>query len=373
MQKEKENIIRFKSKPCKSFKEQAGKITRLTRKTLFKHAFIVCIENETLYPADILVDNGKIEKIEKEIVPDESTLVEDLCGRFVLPIFYNAFEDFNRIFNIAPIQLDRAAFDLRYDLMVFKNILSGVKPNFQPMYILSDIDQAEEHDLSQLSNELAANKLKTYLQVGCTLEEMGQTDKKFGKSLPHVLEDFGFLDRDFTLVSGNCLEKDDLQVFLNYGNKFVITPYEDGQMGRRPTNLVTLKNMGFDVRIGAGSAFEIDFFSFMRQILMTQWGMFEDKSVISEKDVLLMATNGVSTIEEGKDADFMVLNSGSVIYEKFLNTFVWGKSKQDVYMTVIGGKIAQKSGVARNSITGLDYEELKEEINKLILGVKDED
>ena len=56
---------------------------------LFRNAGIVDIENGDILKVDILVENGKIAKLEKAIVFDGEVI--DLENNYVLPSFVNAF------------------------------------------------------------------------------------------------------------------------------------------------------------------------------------------------------------------------------------------------------------------------------------------
>lgn len=367
MQKNSTNIIRLKKENIKWNKvESDSEVTTMANSILFKNANLVCIETGETSLCDIFVENGLVKTISKagKLKEDCANFVEDLEGDFVLPSFYNAFVDSGNWLNIDK----NADEQLLSELMGLKDVLSGatrfLDSGFENVCVLRNVADMDENQLNDLSDYIAKNNCQVCLKVGQSLEELGTVDKKFGKSLPLVLEDFGFLDRDFLLVGGNCLEKDDLQIFAEHGNRFVVCPSEDGLLGRRPTNLITLKNMGFEIRIGSGSAFEIDFFAFMRQILMTQWGMFEDCTCLTEKDVLLMATDGVSTVKEGDFANFIVVRNLPNIYTSILQNLVWGKSKKDVCMTVYHGRVLQRYGNIFSGKSGMDYFTLMKEINK---------
>ena len=160
-----------------------------------------------------------------------------------------------------------------------------------------------------------------------------------------------------------CLKIQNLQAHRKaVSGDFCITPHEDGKFGRRATNLLQLRDR-FCVGIGSGFSFEIDFFGYMRQILMTQRAMFEDQSVISEQEVLKMATsNGIeilqgkrNQLEIGGVANFMVVKKGVSFYDDIFSTLVWEKSKKDVVMTVLNGEIVQKNGeILMNNLPSYD-------------------
>lgn len=346
---------------------------------LFQNANLVDIEKESVITADILVENGKIISLEKKTEFAGNKI--DLKGNFVLPSFINVFCDsFFAAKNSFNIGINESDLDLRKDfadLLFVKNLLAGtifvndaaVKNSFNSK-VLCDIDTLEESALNQISDDTSKNDNLLFMKVGQNLEELGSMDKAYQRPLSHTLEDFGFLDRRSVVVGGNCFEKDELQLFKDYDCSFALTPCDDSRMGRRPTNLITLKSLGFEVGIGSGQFFEIDFFAFVRQILMTQWGLFEDTKVISEKEVLNMAffegakiLGFENRIEKGSCANFIVIEKGSSLNKNPLKALVWEKSKRDVLMTVFKGEILQKNGeILMKNIR--DYDTLISEIKQ---------
>lgn len=326
---------------------------------IFKNAQLFDIKTGQLDLVDILTVDDKIAKVGKIEQNVEQCEVVDLHGDIVMPNFVNVFCDSQRAFEIDYGEFDKNDKKLCQDienLMKIKNFLAGAICNDvssnKNEYVLENVDQLEENELSDISEKVAKEKLKLFVKAGQNLEELGMVDKIYKKPMIQVLEDFGFLDRKPVFVGGNCLEKDDLELLSNYGCQFCLTVGEDGKNGRRPTNLQTLKTFDFEVGLGSGYSFEIDFFAFMRQILMTQRGLFEDKNCFSEQEVLLMACNAgelllfgeTNSIKNGAKANFIVIKNAKSLYDDIFKTLVWEKSKKDVVMTVLNGKILQKNG-----------------------------
>ena len=330
---------------------------------LFKNANLIDFEKETATLVDILVDDkGKIAKIESGIKCAGE--VVDLCGDYVLPPFVNGFAQGRiAVKNSYGIETDEK---LAEQLLLCKNLLAGaVFLNNNPL-ILDEIDKKSETELDILSEKAAKTKNTLFMKVGLDLDELGAIDKHYQKTLSQVLEDFGFLDRKSVLVGGNCLEKDELQLLKTYDTKVVLTPYEDGRLGRRQNNLRLLKNLGFEMCLGSGAMAEIDFFGFMRQILLDTNSLFENTGLLSEKDVLKIATNGNvlgfdNAVKVGFDANFVVIKKRESLYPNVFKELVWGKSKKDVKMTIFKGSFLQKNGeILMQSLP--KYDKIKEEI-----------
>jgi len=310
---------------------------------LFKDGYLVDIHKQTAKIADILVENGKIRQIGGNIKCDCE--IVDLKGDYVIPSFVNNYCDSKKALeNTYGVDAD---LEDAQKLLVIKNLRAGANIlNDRPM-TLCDVAEKSEKELEQIS-ELSAKK-KLFMKVGQDLDELGAIDKHYGKTLSEVLEEFGFLDRKSVLVGGNCLEKDELRLLKNYETQVVIVPNEDARLGRRATNLLTLKNLGFEVAIGSGEIAEIDFFAFMREILQGQRTLFEDKNVLSEKEVFEMACNGKilgieNELTEKCDANFAVVKRCESLYENPVFDLIYTKCKKDVEMTIFRGEILQKNG-----------------------------
>lgn len=319
---------------------------------LFRNAEIVDLKNGDIFKADILVENGKIAKIEKGIMFDGEVI--DLENNYVLPSFVNAF--MNSIEAGKENYFEDVDGEKKENLKQFflmKNLLAGaVYVNdvcVTKVPVLEHLEEKSENELSSLSMKIAKTGEKLFVKLGQDLHSLGSIDKQYGKSAPLVLEDFGFLDRGATIVGANCLEKDDLEVLGQYDCNFIILPSEDGKVGRRQTNIISLLKRGQEVCVGSGNSAEIDFFGFMRQLIFSMRSLFESENALSESDVLKIATNGAALgfenkIKVGENATFSVICSRESLYDNVLKTLVWERSKNDVVMSVKNGEVLQKNG-----------------------------
>ncbi len=382
---------------------------------LFKNGVLIDLKSGELSKVDILVENEKITAIEEwGVIEDLSSFnkpgfeIVDLQGNYVMMPFVNAFCDsekavlktYGREFkfvnelNFKQSDADNFKEFTQEDLCVLaasfikvKSILAGsifendmwfvrsakikdITKNMPNWAYLEEIDKKNENVLDKLCMEVNQNKKRLFLKIGQTLDELGTIDKRFGKQISHVLEDFGLLDKKPIIVGGNCLEKDDLQVLKDYDCSFVVTPFDDAKNGRRLTNLIALKSLDFKVGIGSGESTEIDFFAYMRQLLLHTRALFEDKNILTEKDVLQMSTkqsakiSGISlALKVGEVASFIVIRNEISLYNDIFKTLVWEKSKKDVVMTVGNGEILQKNGeILMKKMK--DYDRIKRWINQ---------
>ena len=357
-------------------------IIQFKNQKIFKNANLINIETGEVELVDILIEDQKISKIAPvgKIVNILGDTI-DLKGDYVMTPFVNAFCDSVKSLektygleikglkaDVVRKKIEEACKNMFVEganpiqtlamwLMFAKNIMAGASfiedvshsslkelDETVALKCVENLQDYSESELDEIVQNASEKKTKLFLKIGQSLDELGTVDKIYRKPISQVLEDFGFLDRKPIIVGGNCLEKDELQLLKQYDCKFVVCPSEDGKLGRRLTNLKALQNLDFEVTIGSGYSFEIDFFGYMRQILMHMRSIFEDKEVLTEQDVLKMATNNSFKIQEGKMANFIVIKREISLYDDIFKKIVWEKSKKDVVMTVRNGEILQKNG-----------------------------
>lgn len=381
------------------------------KKQLFKSASLVDLETGELKSCDIVVENKKIVEITEDSIEDFDGEVVDLDENFVLPSFVNAFSDceeaLENTYGLELVPLEELAkqnntfaqlypnnynlekpFDFLSGLFDMKSALAGAlqvnETKMWPLFklkrlYLKNLQDFSESELEEISLKAHKEKIRLFIEIGRSLEELGTIDKLYHKPVSEVLEDFGLLEDKPTIVGANCLEKDELELLKNYDCRFITTPYADAKMGRRPLNLAMFKNLDLTMGIGSGSAFEVDFFGYMRQLLTNTWSMFEDKSVLSEKDVFKMATTDGSVaagmklqkLQVGDYADFIVVKREVTLYDDVFKTLVWEKSKKDVLMCVMQGKIVQKNGAFQGK-RPIDFDEEKKILRKITRRIKND-
>ena len=326
-------------------------------KTLFKNGNLISFDNEKARNVDILVNNGIIEKI-GNLSAEKVDKIVDLKDNIITPAFANCFYrslnavknsyfDENRAFS-------RQEREIIKKYMKEKNILSGALYfydfSFQtPFSLIDKLSEKEENELEEFSLNL---KNKTFIKVGQTLEEMGEINAKSRKMPSEFLEDFGFLDKKAVIVGGNLFEKDELEIFSSYDTSFILLPNDDARSGRRFANINSLEKFEIPFGIGSGDYAEIDFFSFMRQLLSFNSFVMENSTLLSPKQVFEIATTKGAEIlgfdakvKEGNFANFIVLNRQNILNDDIFKGIVFELSKQDVVMTVKEGKILQENGV----------------------------
>lgn len=336
---------------------------------LFKNAFILNLNKKY----DILVEDDRIKSIKNEINGKFDDIV-DLNGNIVMPPFVNPYLKSVLAFRNSYLGSDLSESEEEFvrQFIYAKNYLAGVCfwQDFEVEgLLLEDLMDKSEKELGQYCADSCRRKL--FIKTGQSLQELGEINSKY-KLLPsEVLEDFGLLDHKACIVGGNCFEKDELVLFSDYDSSFVLLPYDDGRSGRRFANLLVLKNLEKPIGIASGHYAQVDYFSYMRQLIMHNQIVMEEQGLVTEKDLVWMSTYGGAEIlgldielKEGNFANFIVINDSFALENDIYKRLVWEKSKSDIIMTVKNGKIMQKNGQFIME-SGLDYAKILNVIKQL--------
>ena len=155
---------------------------------LFRNAGIVDIENGDILKVDILVENGKIAKLEKAIVFDGEVI--DLENNYVLPSFVNAFMNSVEAGkeNYFENFMEEKKENLKQFLLM-KNLLAGAAfvndVCVTKVPVLEHLEEKSENELSSLSMKIAKTGEKFFVKLGQDLHSLGSIDKQYGKA--HLL------------------------------------------------------------------------------------------------------------------------------------------------------------------------------------------
>ena len=131
---------------------------------------------------------------------------------------------------------------------------------------------------------------------------------------------------------------------------------------------------------GQGSGSNIDMFETMKFAALLQKGKYENSKNMGAYEVLKMATiNGakalrlddkIGTIEEGKDADIIILDLNTEICKPEGNVFsniVYNAKGSNVETTIINGRVVME----KRQILGINKEEIFEKCRKIIDRIKE--
>lgn len=126
---------------------------------------------------------------------------------------------------------------------------------------------------------------------------------------------------------------------------------------------------------GQGSGNNLDMFSTMSYTALLQKGLYEDATLLPAYEVIKMATiNGakalgmedkIGSIEEGKNADLIIIDLETVMTEPINDIFsniVYNVKPSNVDTTIVNGKIVMED----RKIDGIDEKDIYERCNAII-------
>ncbi len=247
----------------------------------------------------------------------------------------------------------------------------------KPVIYAHSIYTLSEEELSILVDYSAKHKLPMSMHLAETLKEVGDCTVKNDCTPPEFLEKIGFLDRPSTLYHCVHMDKDDIRILADYGANVVTCPSSNLKLGSGIAPIYSMKEQGVNICIGTdgpASNNRLDMFKEMFLVATLNKATLYDASIISAIEVIDMATkNGAKAlgfdncgeIKEGFKADLILVNlktPHSIPNNNIISNIVYSLSSQDVYLTMVNGKILYENG---NFNIGEDIEAIYEKCQKI--------
>lgn len=143
------------------------------------------------------------------------------------------------------------------------------------------IDLLEDENIL---NAIAMTQIPTTLLLYENLNRTGEISQKYGGVMPaQVLEKFGFLDRECTIVGAMYADKDDLTILGDYDAKVVLCPRSFASKGGTFANLKLLQKYDLKLFLGTFDFNEIDFEKEKEFLKLTNCALHESKDAISDE------------------------------------------------------------------------------------------
>lgn len=171
--------------------------------------------------------------------------------------------------------------------------------------------------------------------------------------------------RDCHLILAHCVKADEKVINglkkLNCG--IAHNPVSNLRLGCKIADITKYTRCGINVALGTdgqGSGNNLDMFEVMKMACLLQGGIHENEDRITSKEVLKMATiNGakllgidkkVGSIEEGKDADLIIVdiepklnNITKLPNNDFISNLVHNSCGRDVLTTIVKGNVLMEN------------------------------
>ena len=236
----------------------------------------------------------------------------------------------------------------------------------------------EPHSLFTCSPSLLEHAADLALQYGVplithlaeTLDEIKQVVERYGKRPVHHLKDLGLLNDN--LIAAHCvhLEAEELDLLAEKGVKVVHNPESNMKLASGIAPVPEMLSRGIPVGIGTdgcASNNNLDLFAEMDTAAKLHKVCSMDPTVMDALSVLKMATiegarvlgmeDAVGSIEKGKKADFIVLDTKKPHLTPMYNPYshiVYAARAHDVCHTVINGSLVMENRV----LLTLDLQEI---------------
>jgi len=177
------------------------------------------------------------------------------------------------------------------------------------------------------------------------------------------------------------LSKEDIEE-LNEENIYIShCPISNLKLGCGIANVSYMNEQGIVVSLGTdgqGSGSSLDLFEVMKYTCLLQKGILENPELLPAYEVLKMATingakalkleNKVGSIEQGKQADIIMINMDSAVTTPVNNIFseiVYNVKGNNVEMTMVNGKILMENSKLKYKKEKEVYEKCEEIIKRI--------
>lgn len=234
-----------------------------------------------------------------------------------------------------------------------------------PEYITQIIDKAVE-----LNVPLHTHMSETKFEVEKNIEEYGATPVRH-------LEKLGFFDLPSLVAHAVHVNEEDIQILAEKDVKVSHNIISNLKLGSGIAPVSKMLEKGVTVSLGTDSVASnnnLDLFEEMKAAATVHKGLAQDATVITAQQALRMATiNGaeslwleerIGSLEAGKDADFIVVNSNqSFFYPKHnpVSHLVYSGSGRDVKDVYVQGKQILDNGQFKT----IDEEKVLYEANRM--------
>ena len=212
--------------------------------------------------------------------------------------------------------------------------------------------------------------------------ELGQLQKKFGKSAVSFLEDIGYLNERMLAFHCVCLSADDMKLFAKYGCKVSHNPSSNMKLASGTAPVTDILQAGITVGLGTdgcASNNNLDMIKEMSTAAKLHKVASLDPTVMDAQTVARMATiNGakalnmdhlVGSLAVGKKADIIILGLNrphlTPIYSEYSH-LVYAANGADVDTVIINGKVVMEN---RRLLT-INENEVMNEVRKIAVNIK---
>ena len=399
------------------------------RTRIYNARILTMEDGAEIFRGEIQIEDGKISSVmscddnngtgrKHDVIWDEEI---DACGNLIMPGFKNAHTHSPMTFlrtKLAIMEYLTSGITSSFDMYKLKhetaraseetgfrmvlcgdiNDFGGTAQDVENDYLKYNKDKdslisyqmgfhAEYTTSRELMESLAetADRHQAPVCVHCseTKKEVEECRERSGMSPVAYMDSLGLFRHGGVLFHGVHMDDSDFDIIKNHGIYVVTNPASNLKLASGIAPVKRYLELGIPVAIGTdGPASNncLDMFREMFLVTGLQKVMCDDPEAVPARDVLKMAvTNGAhamgltdcDAIAPGKRADLIMIDLSQPNMQPLHNiekNIVYSASKQNVKMTMIGGRILYQDGEFRIGETKEDIYQNANRIAERILG-----
>ncbi len=212
---------------------------------------------------------------------------------------------------------------------------------------------------------------RIHVHISETQGEHQDSIARHGKTPIALLESLGVLEQPVMAAHCVWVSDDDIEIMARHNVSVMSCPGSNLKLGSGIPRVAHMLEKGVNVSCATDGAASNNNLSMMEEMTLTallQKGINKNPSLIPANTALRLATingakalgmsNIIGSLEAGKQADLIIINTDGVRYcprVNLLNHLVYSGCDADVSLTMVGGRILYENG----AVTFGDIEEIK--------------
>lgn len=229
--------------------------------------------------------------------------------------------------------------------------------------------------MEQFGEKAQVHGLNTHIHLSETQKEHEACKQKYKLTPAQLFDACGIFEVPTTAAHCVWVEDADIDILKEKGVTVATCPASNLKLGSGICDVYTLLQRGVNVALGTDSVASNNNLNIQKEMFLCALlpkNMRQDASVVSEKDVLKIATvNGFraqgrtdsGAIAVGKKADLTVMDiCAAHMYPQtdMVNNLVYAANGADIVLTMVDGTVVYRDG----SFPTIDLEKVKYEVQK---------
>ncbi|MCC6148001.1 MAG: amidohydrolase [Anaerolineaceae bacterium] len=240
------------------------------------------------------------------------------------------------------------------DVERMRSLYQG-NPRISFMLAPSVIWAMTREGLAEASRYALANDMVVTMHLLETSDDDAFSQEKYGMRTTRALEEIGVLETNFLAVHTVRLEKEDFDLFEQYGTRISHNPVANMILGSGAAPISKLTRLGIPISLGTDGAASNDsqnLIEVMKSAALLQKVRYRDTAALSAKEVFSMATDQgavaiemgdqIGEISPGKRADIVVVDlekpNTTPCYDP-ISSLVYSGSEQNISSVFVEGAL----------------------------------